>query len=217
MQNILSRIAPSWLRFPSKYGLWRMKITYEESRGYNTTDRVLLTFDDDGTPENIQGILAVLAKEKIKAFFFIKGDWAAANKQNARLIQEIREQGHWVGSHSYDHIRLDRLSKDEIRQQLQKGLRTEFMRPPYGAYDSRVRKVVHELGFKISFWTIDSFDWKGISAIEIQKNVLSKMHKGACVLMHLNAPHTLEALPAIIAGIRERGFEICYDGTEINA
>jgi hypothetical protein len=34
--------------------------------------------------------------------------------------------------------------------------------------------------------------------------------------MHLNAPHTLEALPAIIAGIRERGLELCYDGTEIS-
>jgi peptidoglycan/xylan/chitin deacetylase (PgdA/CDA1 family) len=59
-------------------------------------------------------------------------------------------------------------------------------------------------------------DWKGISAAEIRKNVLPKLHKGACVLLHLNTPHTLEALPGLIAGIRERGYELCFEGNEVS-
>jgi peptidoglycan/xylan/chitin deacetylase (PgdA/CDA1 family) len=103
-----------------------------------------------------------------------------------------------------------------VAMEMKKGLQTKIMRPPYGSYDKRVRKIVHSLGFKIAYWTIDSFDWRGISAKEITWNVVPNLHKGACILMHLNAPHTLEALPAIIAGIRERGLELCYDGTEIS-
>jgi peptidoglycan/xylan/chitin deacetylase (PgdA/CDA1 family) len=208
----IPRFLRRWIGFPSRYALMRLGITFKESRAYNTTKRVLLTFDDDGERKNIYGILDVLERENVKALFLLTGSWALTHQD---IVENIRARGHWVGSHSYDHIPLNEQDDKTIAQQLQKGLRTEIMRPPYGAYDARVRKVVHSLGFKIAYWTIDSLDWKGVSATEIQKNILPKLHKGACILMHLNTPHTLEALPGLIAGIRKRGFELCYDGTEI--
>jgi peptidoglycan/xylan/chitin deacetylase (PgdA/CDA1 family) len=200
-----------------RYAQWRSVATNAEARSYNGTKRILLTFDDYGTPENIRGILDVLAREGVKAFFFINGEWVEKSKKNALLIKEIEQQGHWIGSHSYNHVRLDELSNAEIERQLRQGLQTKIMRPPYGAYNPQIRKIAQGLGFKISYWTVDSFDWKGISAAQIKENVLPKIHKGACVLMHLNTAHTLEALPGLITGIRERGFELCHDGSEIKA
>lgn len=216
MQKSTTNVLDSARELRRRYAIWRGVATDAESRGYNTTDRILLTFDDYGTAKNIHGILDVLAKEQARAFFFIKGKWVLESKENAELVKEIEAQGHWVGSHSYNHVRLDQQTDETIQTELKKGLQTKIMRPPYGAYDKRVRKIAHSLGFKIAYWTIDSFDWKGISAQEIQQNVLPNLHKGACILMHLNTPHTLEALPGLIAGIKERGFELCHDGTEIN-
>src|SRR5688572_21545031 len=105
-------ITDRWNNLHRQYALWRMGVTFKESRSYNTTDRILLTFDDFGTPENIRGILDVLDEHKVKAAFFIKGKWA---KENPELAKLFKERGHWLESHSYNHVRLDLLSNDEIR------------------------------------------------------------------------------------------------------
>src|SRR6476659_323513 len=152
------RILKRWLGFPSRYSLLRKGVTFKESRAYNTTGRVLLTFDDYGTRENIDGILALLKREHVKALFLLTGEWALKHPD---IIGKIEAQGHWVGSHSYHHMYLDRLSDEKVADEMKRGLQTKIMRPPYGSYDKRVRKIVHSLGFKIAYWTIDSFDWRG--------------------------------------------------------
>lgn len=213
MLKFTTMLKKVWFAIPRQYALWRIGPTQAESRAYNTTDRVLLTFDDYGTPETIGGILDVLREQNVKAAFFLRGDWA---KQHPDLVKDIADSGHWVANHSYSHPHLTKLSDEQLRQEIQKGPAAKLMRPPFGAYNNRVRRIAAELGFKIAFWTIDSWDWKGISTSEIQHNVLSGLHAGACVLLHLNAPHTLEALPGLINKIRERGYELCFEGTEID-
>lgn len=195
-----------------RYALWRIGATPSESRTYNTTKRIMLTFDDGGTPKNVRGILQVLKEQNVRAFFFLVGEWA---EKNQPLIKEMEAAGHWIGNHTYSHARLTDLTDDEIRAEVSRGLATKICRPPYGAYNKRVRKVINQLGMDVSFWTIDSDDWKGIDAPAIAERVLRRLHPGACVLLHLNTPHTLEALPTIIEGIRARGYELCHDGTEI--
>lgn len=198
-----------------RYAQLRHGLSYvapEESHCYNATDRVLLTFDDYGDADTISGILAVLKREQVKAFFFLEGEWA---DQNQDLVEKIRQAGHWIGNHTYSHPHLLDLTEDEVEDEISRGLRTEIMRPPYGEFNDKVRDIAARHGFKIGVWTVDSLDWKGLSVEEIYENVLPNLHPGACILLHLHPPHTLAALPGLIAGIRERGYELCHDGTEI--
>lgn len=54
----------------------------------------------------------------------------------------------------------------------------------------------------------DSLDWKGISAAEIQKRVLSKVQPGSIILFHNAAENTPEALPGIIESLLADGYAI---------
>lgn len=194
------------------YALWRIKPTTDESHAFNRSNRILLTFDDFADDSTIRGFLDVLESQNVKAAFFLVGEWAEKHKN---LVKAIEIAGHWVGNHSYSHARLTKLTSNEVEKEIKLGLKCKLLRPPYGAYDDRIRKIAEALNYRIAFWTIDSKDWTGISANEIQERVLNELHLGACVLLHLNAPNTLEALPGLIQGIRNRGFQLSFQHNDI--
>jgi len=86
-----------------------------------------------------------------------------------------------------------------------------YFRPPYGDYNSTVLQAVGEINYsKTITWTIDTLDWKGISAAEIKQKVLDNATPGAIVLMHVSsgAVNTKYALQDIIDGLRSSGYTI---------
>lgn len=194
------------------YAKWYIRPTQEESRSYNHTDRILLSFDDYADDKNIQLLLEILEVHKTKAVFFLIGEWAESHQA---LMKDIKERGHWIGNHTYSHQRLTKLSFAEATLEISRGVSGNLLRPPYGAYNERIRALAKTLGYRIAFWTIDSDDWRGLTSEQIQERVWSQLHKGACILLHLNGQNTLESIPHLIEGIRKRGFEMCTDGTEI--
>ena len=56
--------------------------------------------------------------------------------------------------------------------------------------------------------SVDSLDWKGISAAEITKRVTSKVAPGSIVLFHNAGEHTPEALPGILDYLLAQGYQI---------
>ena len=57
-------------------------------------------------------------------------------------------------------------------------------------------------------WDVDSLDWKGISADEIQRRVLDRVQPGSIVLFHNAAENTPEALPGILESLIANGYRI---------
>lgn len=188
------------------YADWRVGASEDERRAYKTSDSILLTFDDFGSAEQVEQVTALLGAERVKAMFFVSGDWAS---EHPELVQKLAAGGHIIGNHTYSHPDLLELTDDEIRDEIGRGVRSEWLRPPRGRYNARVRRVARELGYRICYWTIDSNDWQGVPAAQITRKVLAELHPGAVVLLHLHAQQTLEALPELIRGIRDQGYEIC--------
>ena len=86
-----------------------------------------------------------------------------------------------------------------------------YFRPPYGDYNTQVRTLAARLGYRTITWNIDPRDWDAANtAQDIEKSVLdsSSLAPGAIILMHVNSAHEAEALPIIIAGLRQRGYTI---------
>jgi peptidoglycan-N-acetylglucosamine deacetylase len=178
---------------------------------------VALTFDDGPRPATTRPIVRVLIRKKAPATFFVVGQRISGN---ARLLNQMRRHGMRFGNHSYRHEKLTSLSNREIRRTLQRtnrairhaGLgRTRLMRPPYGAINSRVRRVVRHMNMTPVLWDIDSRDWDGRSAREIVSTVLAGLDPGRhnVVLLHdgvANSDRTLAALPPLIKRIRGRGY-----------
>ncbi len=179
--------------------------TYAERRCGNQSSKVQLTFDDSADSSRVLAILDVLRAKRVRAGFFLTGRWA---RSQPHLLARIRSDGHWLGNHSATHANLRRISDGAIAGEVAGGVAGALFRPPYGAIDGRVRRMVNGAGYGICLWDIDTLDWRGRSAAQVHETVFSSLRPGAVVLAHLHGRHTLEALPGLIDGIRARGFEL---------
>jgi peptidoglycan/xylan/chitin deacetylase (PgdA/CDA1 family) len=53
----------------------------------------------------------VLAAEKVKASFFLTGNFYR-NKAFKKIVQQLKDQGHYLGCHSDRHLALLRLGEE---------------------------------------------------------------------------------------------------------
>ena len=205
MSNLLLNLKHTASKALHAYADFRIGATEAEKRCHKANDSILLTFDDYGTAAEVRTILDVLAGKKVKAMFFVQGDWAAAHPD---LVTAIIKAGHIVGNHTTTHQILRGAPEDVVRREITGGLPGPWLRPPQGRYDKRVRAIAGQLGYAICYWSIDSRDWTGASAEAMRHTIMAELHPGAVVLFHLHGAHTRELLPALIDGIRAKGYEL---------
>ncbi len=182
---------------------------------------VALTFDDGPSIRYTPQILDILAKDSIKATFFVIGKNV---QKRPEILKRIVSQGHQIGNHTWSHpTLLPFASHKEIKLQLLKtesivdsltSIKTHVFRPPHGWESRRMVKCIVHLGYTIVNWTIDPNDWKHPSPRIITKRISSKMHACEIVLLHdgLNMhqdpmqENTIVALPFIIAAFKDKGY-----------
>ena len=133
--------------------------TYSKSRCGNASGRVLLTFDDwaYGDPYRATRVGSYLRSRNIRAAFFLINKYA---RDYPGIVSTLRQQGHWVLNHTYSHPDLTILSDSGVSWQIRNGVSSNRLRPPYGAYNSRVSSIAGSLGYRICTWTIDTRDWQ---------------------------------------------------------
>lgn len=86
---------------------------------------------------------------------------------------------------------------------------TRLLRPPGGNYDTTVLQFCALRDYTVVLWSIDTRDWAGTSAAEMEKNVLENVKDGDIILMHdyvSRRAHTEEALRNILPKLKERGY-----------
>ena len=184
--------------------------------GYSGRAKVIsLSFDDGPWPGSTQAILAVLAKFKIKATFFMIGEQVARNPDVARAVAKA---GMPIGNHTQTHQGLSKLSgsrvawqidTDEAAIQHATGVRPLWLRPPGGTLSRTVYEQANKAHVRIMLWDVDPDDWKRPPAATIVSRVLSGAHPGAVVLMHDGGgdrSNTVAALPTIITKLLAAGY-----------
>jgi len=185
--------------------------------------RVALTFDDG--PSGLYGprLLDILARYGVPGTFFVVGERAEARPD---LVRRMVAEGHSVQSHSYTHHRLTLYPDATVVDQLARaneaitataGEPPLCLRPPYLAVDSRVRHLAASLGLATVMTDVNPQDWRRPGAAAITSYVLGHTGGGDIVSLHEGTGEdTLQALPAIIEGLRARGLEfvaICSTAT----
>lgn len=183
--------------------------------GVDTPEKkVAISFDATWGAEETPKILATLDKYKVKTTFFLVDLWLDKYPDVAKTIAQ---KGHEIGMHSSKHPYFTKLSKEEMINELENnhkkikeitGYNAIVFRPPFGDYDNRVITNVEEMGYKTIQWSIDSLDWKDLSAEQINQRVLTRMRPGAIVLFHNNGKHTAEAIETIIPKLLRDGYKI---------
>ena len=175
---------------------------------------VALSFDAAWGNEDTQTLIDILDRYGVHTTFFVVGDWVDKYPES---VKALADAGNEVMNHSSSHAHFSALSSDQIAADITAcnekiaaitGSTPTLFRCPYGEYDDHVIQGVEALGMTAVQWDVDSLDWKGISASEIQQRVLKNVRSGSIILFHNAAEHTPEALPGIIEALQKDGYTI---------
>jgi peptidoglycan-N-acetylglucosamine deacetylase len=200
------------------------------THGSRSGHEVALTLDMGGRVGDALAIVNWLVEHDVHASIFMTGAMADNPNTDAGrqvlAIVDAHPELFTLGNHSYTHRDFRTLTAAEIRDELR---RTEaaiapycsqdlrpFFRPPNGGYDADVLAAVGAAGYRSTVtWDIDTIDWRpikndppGPTADQIVAKVLDRAQGGSIVLMHLGGYETYEALPRIVSGLRDAGFEL---------
>lgn len=186
-------------------------------KGDPSSQKVALTFDDGPKPGESNRILNILDKYGVRATFFVIGK---KTHEHPDLIYRIHTSGHDLANHSYTHTNLTTLPYNEILSELsetskilEKTTKTpiRYFRPPGGKYNKEVLKGVKALNLQMIMWDVNSGDYATRLSKEhdpIDKSVLEHTTGGSIILLHNGGEKTIRALPKIITGLQQRGYQL---------
>lgn len=176
-----------------------------------STDKlVCFTFDDGPYAPVTNKILDTLEQYDGRATFFVVGDRV---KTYQNQIKRAHEMGCEIGTHTYSHVNLTRLSVSEMQKELKKscdaissitGEEVKILRPPEGATSETVKANV---GMPMVLWSVDSRDWKYRNADKNYDGVMNNIFDGSIVLMHDLYPATAEAVAKLIPKLAAEGYK----------
>jgi peptidoglycan/xylan/chitin deacetylase (PgdA/CDA1 family) len=182
---------------------------------------VALTLDAGADSAPVPDMLKTLREHHVKITFFLTGKWI---KENPELTRAIVADGHEIANHSFTHPDMRHISDAAILKELAdtEALLAEatgassrpFFRPPFGAYDERVLRLVVGAGYLPIYWTLDSLDSVGEPKTPdfLFERVTAKLTpeklRGAIILAHCGSQPTADALPRILDRFAEMGFEV---------
>jgi peptidoglycan-N-acetylglucosamine deacetylase len=189
---------------------------YTNSRCGNSSGRVLLTFDDwaYGDPYRATRIGAYLQSRNIRAAYFLINQDAQSYPD---IVATLRQQGHWVLNHSYSHPDLTTLPDAAVSAEISQGISTNLLRPPYGAYNSRVANIAAGLGYRICTWTIDTGDWqrpdgvnyRSVASIRSIVRTAPRSAKASGVILGHLVTNYPTAISGIIYDLHRQGLLLC--------
>lgn len=181
-----------------------------ETRASSGKKIIALTFDD-GPSANTERLVNALRARGVHCTFFMVGSYV---KQYPKLVKQCYEDGNQIANHSYSHPTLTSLSDSGVREEIQKTnaalnsaigcTNTYYVRPPYGAYNSRVLSL---LGAPAIYWSDDSGDWRTQNESTIYNNVISGAQDGDILLLHDSHSWSVNVAIRVVDTLLAQGYE----------
>jgi peptidoglycan/xylan/chitin deacetylase (PgdA/CDA1 family) len=181
---------------------------------------VAVTFDDGPHPEGTPRVLEILAREGVRATFFLVGEQV---RRYPEVVRETVAAGHAVALHGDRHRVQARLSARAVALDVARGVATVaetsgvrpvLHRPPLGIYSPAGLDAVRAQGLTPLLWSRWGKDWRRLTTpARIAARATRSIGAGDVVLLH-DADHysarnshrrTAVALPLVLEVLRERG------------
>ena len=170
---------------------------------------IYLTFDDGPVEDVTPFVLDLLQEYEAKATFFCVGENIDNNPQ---IFADLQEQGHAVGSHSYNHLSGWATDNNDYVSNVTKAAElssSNLFRPPYGRIKPSQAKVIQK-DFKIIMWDVLSGDFDPkITEEKCYNNVVSNAHDGSIVVFHdshKSFPILKKVLPKVLDYYSQAGY-----------
>ncbi|MBV8791452.1 MAG: polysaccharide deacetylase family protein [Pseudolabrys sp.] len=179
---------------------------------------VVLTFDDGPWLGNTPMVLKALADQCTKALFFNIGKHAGYYPE---IVKQVIAAGHTVGSHTWSHKDLSKMSFDDAKAEIEKGIAAlsiaegnkpvaPFFRFPALRHPPELVKYMADRHVGIFSTDFDSFDFKMRKPEQVVKSVMEKLekHGKGIILMHDFQRPTAEAVATILTKLKEGGYKV---------
>ena len=178
---------------------------------------VVLTFDDGPWPGNTPAVLKALAEQCTKAVFFPIGKHAMWHPE---ILKQVAAEGHTIGSHTWSHADLSKLTPDQAKEEIEKGVsavrvalgqpEAPFFRFPALRHSPELLAYLSARNIGIFSTDMDSFDFKMRKPEQVVDSVVSKLkkHGKGIVLMHDFQHPTSLALPELLVQLKTSGYKI---------
>ena len=167
---------PKWLRIFYPESVWGFKAKQK---------LIYLSFDDGPNETSTIWILNCLKSYQAKATFFCLGNQVAKHPE---LMAMIESDGHAIGNHSMEHPNgfktslIDYVADVQTASEL---IDSKLFRPPYGKITSQQFKALKNMGYKIVFWSLLTYDFdQYINPDKILSKVKTKSDSGDIIVFH---------------------------------
>jgi peptidoglycan/xylan/chitin deacetylase (PgdA/CDA1 family) len=183
---------------------------------------VVITFDDGPLPPYTTRILDILARECVKATFFMVGRMA---RTFPKVVHRVYDEGHTLANHSQNHpFNFATMSLGDAAREIDDGFNSiaaaigdpakvaPFFRfPGLGRQNAAEQYLASK---QVMSWSVDFMadDWTRISASEVTSRALARLEaKGkGILLLHDIQPATALALPELLRELKARGYRVVH-------
>jgi len=185
---------------------------------------VVLTFDDGPRPPNTQKVLAALAKECVRATFFVVG---VSSAEFPALVRRTAAEGHTVAHHTWSHPMASQITFDRAKKDINRGIAadekalngvstetpsTPFFRFPYFDSTPETLDLLQSRGIVVFGTDLWASDWEEMTPEHELKLVTERLRAAGkgIILFHDPKAHTAAMLPAFLRYLRENGYHVVH-------
>jgi peptidoglycan/xylan/chitin deacetylase (PgdA/CDA1 family) len=183
---------------------------------------VVLTFDDGPWPPTTPHLLAVLARECVRATFFLIGKPAS---EHPDLVREIAAGGHTIGTHTWLHRSLKQMPFDEAKEEIDRGISaveealhgvatttpsTPFFRFPNFETTPATLALLQARGIIVFGTDLWARDWDPMTPEQELKRLTDRLRiaRKGIILLHDPKAHTAAMLPALLHYLKKHHYRV---------
>jgi peptidoglycan/xylan/chitin deacetylase (PgdA/CDA1 family) len=187
--------------------------SHEVRMGDTSRPVIMMTYDDNGTYNEVRTILDAYKAFNMKATFFFIGEKIPLS---SKAVHAIVDEGHLLECHGYAHQDFMRLTDDQINRRIEKtfkameevvpGYRMRFIRLPYGSGvgSERILRVVAQWGLQHIFWSMGSNG----TIPDSHDTVIRNAENGAIVLSHMYRYYDVTQAHQIVESLVDAGYAL---------
>src|ERR1700692_2695014 len=185
---------------------------------------VVLTFDDGPWPPTTTRVLAALARECVRATFFLIGKPASEHQE---LVRRIAAEGHTIGHHTWSHRSPKHITPSEATEEIDHGISavemalhgvatttpsTPFFRFPGFESTPATLDLLQSRGivvFGADFW---ASDWNPMTPNQELKLITDRLKAAGkgIILFHDPKARTAAMLPAFLRYLRDNHYRVVH-------
>lgn len=194
---------------------WFVRKIFRDLYWQTSNNKILLTFDDGPTADITLDILNTLDEFSIKSLCFCVGENI---QRRPEIAKEILNRGHEIGNHAFSHKILTKLSKEDLKNEIELfnkattellNYNSEYFRPPHGRFNLRVNSAVKKVPHKFVMWNLLTYDYKNDLKL-VKFAVGNYLQKNSIIVLHDNIKSKSiikESISLIVEAANKRGFE----------